>query len=68
MTTIINNPPSSDNSGGPLGMIVGLIVLVILIYLGIVYGLPAIQRMQIGTPLNVPGKIDINVNQPQVTQ
>ena len=27
MATIINNPPASDNSGGPIGMIVALVVL-----------------------------------------
>lgn len=63
MTTIVNNPPSSDNSGGPIGMIVGIIVLVILVYLGYVYGLPAIRQMG-GTPqVNIPSQIDVNVNQ-----
>ena len=64
MTTIVNNPPSSDNSGGALGMIVGLVILLILLYLGYVYGLPAIQRMQSGgVQINVPENIDVNVNQ-----
>jgi hypothetical protein len=63
MTTIVNNPPSSDNSGGPMGMIVGIVVLVVLGYLVYVYGLPAIRQMG-GTPqINVPSKIDVNVNQ-----
>ena len=63
MTTIINNPPSNnDNSGGPMGMIIGIIVLIVLVYLGYVYGLPAIRQMR--TPqINVPSKIDVNVNQ-----
>ncbi len=64
MATIINNPPANDNSGGPMGMIIGIIVLIVLVYLGYVYGLPAIQHMQFGTPqINVPSKIDVNVNQ-----
>lgn len=64
MTTIVNNPPSSDNSGGPMGMIIGLVVLVVAIYLGFVYGLPALRQMQFGTPqINIPSKIDVNVNQ-----
>lgn len=63
MVTVVNNPPPSDNSGGPMGMIVGLIVLLVVAYLFIVYGLPAIQHM--GTPqVNVPSKIDVNINQP----
>ncbi len=62
MATIINNPPANDNSGGPMGMIIGIIVLIVLGYLVYVYGLPAIRQM--GTPqINVPSKIDVNVNQ-----
>lgn len=62
MTTIVNNPPS-DNSGGPLTTIIVLVVLVVLGYLGYRYGLPALRNMS-GTPqINVPSKIDVNVNQ-----
>lgn len=62
MATIVNNPPS-DNSGGPLMMIIVLVVLIVLGYLGYVYGLPAIRNMS-GTPqINIPSKIDVNVNQ-----
>lgn len=65
MATIVNNPaPSNDNSGGPMGMIIGLIVLIVVAYLFFVYGLPVIKNMQGGTPqINVPSKIDVNVNQ-----
>ncbi len=63
MTTIVNNPPSSDNSGGPLTAIIVLVVLVVLGYLAYVYGLPAIRNMS-GTPqINIPSTIDVNVNQ-----
>lgn len=61
MATIVNNPPS-NNSGGPMGMIIGIIVLIVLVYLGYVYGLPAIRQM--GTPqINVPSEINVNVKQ-----
>lgn len=64
MATIVNNPPASNDSSGSMGMIVGLIVLVIVAYLFFVYGLPAIQHMQVGIPqINIPSKIDVNVNQ-----
>jgi hypothetical protein len=65
MATIINNPPANDNSGGPMGMIIGIIVLIVLVYLGYVYGLPALRQVQFGgTPqINVPSEIDVNVNQ-----
>lgn len=65
MATIINNPPASNDSSGPMGMIILLVVLLVLGYLGFVYGLPALRQMQLGgTPqINIPGKIDVNVNQ-----
>lgn len=64
MTTIINTPPAPKESGGNMGIIIGLIVLIVLAYLFFVYGLPAILQMQSGTPqINIPGKIDVNINQ-----
>jgi hypothetical protein len=64
MATIINNPPaSSDNSGGPLGLIVVLVVLAVLGYLVYAYGLPAIRQTQVAPQINVPSTIDVNVKQ-----
>lgn len=64
MATIVNNPPASNNSSGFMGLIITLIVLVVLVYLGLVYVLPAIQNMKLGAPqINIPNKIDVNVNQ-----
>lgn len=64
MATIVNNPPPSNNSNGPMGIIIALIVLLVLVYLGFIYGLPAIRQMQFGNPqINIPNKIDVNVNQ-----
>ena len=64
MATVINNPPASNDSGGGMGIIIGVVVLIALAYLFFVYGLPAIQSMQVGTPqINIPSKIDVNVNQ-----
>lgn len=66
MATIVNNPPPAGNSGGPIGMIIALVVLLVLAYLGFVYGLPAIRQIQLGSPqINVPSKIDVNINQTQ---
>lgn len=65
MTTIVNNPPAPKESGGGMGMIIRVIVLLVVAYLFIVYGLPALQHVQLGAPqINVPSKIDVNVNQP----
>ena len=64
MTTIVNNPPSSDNSGGPMGWIIFIIILLVIGFIGFVYGLPALRRMQLGSPqVNVPSEIDVNINQ-----
>ena len=47
-----------------MGWIIALVILIVLGYLGYVYGLPAIQNIQLGTPqINVPSQIDVNVNQ-----
>ena len=63
MATVINNPPQSNDSGGSTGMIVGIIVLVVLAYLFFVYGLPAVKQNQSGgTQINVPDKIEVDVN------
>lgn len=65
MTTIVNNPPPSNDSGGGMGMIIGLVVLLVLGYIFFVYGLPALRQVQLGSPqINVPSKIDVNINQP----
>lgn len=64
MVTVVNNPPASENSGGPTGIIIVLVILLVLGYLGFVYGLPAFQQMQSGgAQINVPSKIDVNVQQ-----
>lgn len=64
MTTIVNTPPASKESGGSIGIIIGLVILAVAVYLFFVYGLPAIQNMQLGSAqINIPNKIDVNVNQ-----
>ncbi len=44
-----------------MSLIVGVIILVVFGYLVYIYGLPALQRMQTGTPqINIPSQIDVN--------
>ena len=63
MTTIVNTPAPAAQSDGSTGMIVGFIVLAAVLFIFFVYGLPAIRHM--GSPqINIPSKIDININQP----
>ena len=64
MTVIVNTPPAAKESGGSMGLIIGLIVLMAAVYLFFVYGLPAIQQMKLGSPqINVPSQIDVNIKQ-----
>lgn len=63
MATVINNPPSNDNSGGPMGMIIVLVVLLVLGYLAYVYGLPVLRGANQAPQINVPSQIDVNVKQ-----
>jgi hypothetical protein len=65
MTTIVNNPPPAKESGGGMGWIIALIVILIVGYLFVMYGIPALRQMQSGSPqINIPSKIDVNINQP----
>jgi hypothetical protein len=64
MTTVVNNPTPSNDSNSGVNMVIGLVVLVIVAYLFIMFGLPAIRTMQVATPqINIPSKIDVNVTQ-----
>lgn len=64
MTTVVNNPSPQNDSGGGVGMIVGLIVLLVFGYLFFIYGIPALQQMRLGSPqIVVPSTIDVNINQ-----
>jgi hypothetical protein len=66
MTTVVNNPAPSSDSGGS-GFLIGAIVLVVFIAILLYFGIPAIGRMgpaQVNVPapqVNVPNKIDVTV-------
>ncbi|CAN5144787.1 hypothetical protein BH09PAT1_BH09PAT1_7840 [soil metagenome] len=62
MATVIHE--HTTDRGNSSGTIVGIILLVVLVLLFFVYGLPMLRSY--GTPqVNVPGKVDVNVNTPQ---
>lgn len=75
MATIINNPPSSqspapsDGGSGMMGILVGVILVVVVIFLFVAYGLPVMRGNQntnsgdAGPTINipVPDKIDVNI-------
>lgn len=68
MTTVVNNPAPAANAEGN-SFLVGVIVLVGFVLAFLYFGIPAIKRMgpiQMSVPapqVNIPGKIDVNVNQ-----
>jgi hypothetical protein len=65
MTTIVNNPPSSDSGGNGMGFLIGIVLLIVMIFLVINYGVPYV-RGSVGSnspQINVPGKVDVNIRQ-----
>jgi len=66
MATIINNPGNDSSGGGSGGLIVAVIAIIIVLALFFMYGLPAMRNNgktnSGGTTVEVPDKIDVNVN------
>jgi hypothetical protein len=62
MATIVNAPPSETTSNSALGLVLAMIILLVLAILFFVYGLPYFRNTS-GTQINVPDKLDVNVNQ-----
>lgn len=68
MTTIVNSPAQTKESGG-LGFLVGVIVIIGFFIVLLYFGLPMIRNMgplQLNIPapqVVMPDKIDVNVNQ-----
>lgn len=65
MSTIVNSPTPSGDSGG-FGFLLGIIALITIGAIFFYYGLPAFRQM--GTPQNaapaqvvIPSKVDVNV-------
>lgn len=63
MTTIVNSPTPTNDSGGP-SFLIGILVLIGFVLIFLYYGLPALRSMGSQTPqVNIPNKIDVNVKQ-----
>lgn len=65
MSTVVNNPTPSNEGNGGMGFFFGIVLLIIFGVLFFIYGLPylggAFQKYQ-APQINVPGKIDVNIN------
>lgn len=64
MTTIVNTPAPSESSGNATGAIMAIVVLAVLAFLFLYFGLPALNRLSSPTNITVPESVDINVNTP----
>jgi hypothetical protein len=68
MATIVNTPAQTSDTGNGTGFLLGVILLLAFIVLFLFYGLPLLTQSLSsvsGPQVNVPGKIDVNVNNPQ---
>lgn len=67
MATVVNNPPANTDRGGGNGFLLGIILLIVFVILFIYYGLPLLSNAggAAGTQVNIPDKVDVNVNQPK---
>lgn len=67
MATIVNNPPATNTNGSNgSGFLVGVILLILAVVVLLFYGIPYLRgSVASSTPqINVPGTVDVNVNQP----
>lgn len=74
MATIVNTPAGTADSGSGMGMFFGVLALLVLVVMFVLFGLPAIRGggttvapqapAQQAPGIQVPEKIDVNVNQP----
>lgn len=68
MTTIVNSATPTNDSNG-MGFLIGVVVLIGFVLILIYFGLPIFRNMgtpQINVPapqINMPDKVDVNVNQ-----
>ncbi len=60
---VVNNTTPPSNSGNGMGFLMGVILLIIFGFLLLSYGLPALRNATSAPQINVPGEIDVNVNQ-----
>ncbi len=67
MATIVNNPgpTGTADTNSSLGLIIGVILLLVMFFAFLYYGLPALRGASsaIGRPsVSLPSQIDVNVN------
>ena len=72
MATVVNNPGTSTDGGSGSGFLIGVILLIIFAVIVLFYGLPYLTNSVGGgagagtgaaPQVQVPEKVDVNVNQ-----
>ena len=64
MTTIINTPPTVENSDSGAGIVIGVVVALIVVVLFFVYALPAIRGSATPTSANLNVSVTIPKSTP----
>jgi hypothetical protein len=62
MATIVNTPATERDSG--YGFLLGVILLIVFAVLFFLYGLPYLGRSFSGPTVQIPDKVNVNVNTP----
>jgi hypothetical protein len=63
MATIVNNPGTTQRDSGS-GFLIGVILLIVFAILFFIYGLPYLANSFSGPTVQVPDKVNVNVNTP----
>ncbi len=58
---VINNAAPANNDNNGTGFLLGVVLLIVFLVLIFYYGIP-MMRGNTGSTINVPGKIDVNIN------
>lgn len=61
MPEVIHEHITEDRASNNNGLIVGLIILAVILFLVFYYGIPALRGAASGPTVNVPDKVDVNV-------
>ncbi len=61
MATIVQQPASTDTGSG-IGFLLGIVLLILFVLGLLYYGLPAIQNQTAAPTIQVPDRVDVNVN------
>lgn len=66
MAEIIHEHEREQPSGdGGISFFWGVLLVIVILFLLVYFGLPFLRGATSNTPVQVPGKIDVNINQPQ---